>query len=266
MLAVLVQSAGNVPHGVRLTCSPWLDRTLHAQMPVRLSRERIIFAGGAVIVSLAGASTWTPGVEPGLLTWHPGAVDAASYLVRELSTRAPGSASDVLRAVVGCHAADRPLAGRVRELLPMLSRSLQTRDPVSALACIGQLIGLGPGLTPAGDDFVIGWLAGLTLTAATPEQISFLQSVRKGMAPLQAKTTLVSWQHLDDARDLLFSERLADLCVTIAAGARSALLATRLDAQLAVGASSGADAAAGLLFALRESCPQLQALFFEATH
>jgi hypothetical protein len=86
------------------------------------------------------------------------------------------------------------------------------------------------------------------------------------MAPLQAKTTLVSWQHLDDARDLLFSERLADLCVTIAAGARSALLATRLDAQLAVGASSGADAAAGLLFALRESCPQLQALFLEATH
>lgn len=179
--------------------------------------------------------------------------------------RAPGSASDVLRAVVGSHAADRPLAARFRELLSMLSRSVQMRDAVCALACIGQLIGLGPGLTPAGDDFVIGWLAGLTLTAATPEHISFLQSVREGMAPLQAKTTLVSWQHLDDARALMFSERLSDVCVTIAAGGPTALLATRLDAQLAVGASSGADAAAGLLFALRGSCPQLQSLFLQPT-
>jgi len=266
MITVLVQNAGNVPHGVRLTCSPRLDRTLRVHMPVRLSHERIVFAGGAVVVRLDGASTWTSRLQPGLCAWDGAAVETASHLVRGLSMRAESTSSDLLRTLLGRNVAGTPLAKRFGELLSLLSRSSQSRDPVAALACIAQLIGLGPGLTPAGDDCVIGWLAGLTLGAVTRERLAFLHAVRNGMAPLHSKTPLVSWQHVDDARALMFSERLADLCLTIADGAPAPVLAARLDAQLAVGASSGADAAAGLLFALRESCPQLRALFPKSTH
>ena len=266
MIAVLVQNAGNVPHGVRLTCSPRLDRTLRVRMPVRLSHERIVFADGAVVVRLNDASSWTSRLRPGLCVWDGAAIETASQLVRMLSTRAGGTSSDLLRTVLGRNGDGTPLAKRFGELLPLLSRSSQRRDPAAALACIAQLIGLGPGLTPAGDDFVIGWLAGLTLSAVTREQLAFLHAVRDGMAPLQRKTPLISWQHLDDARALMFSERLTDLCLTIAQAAPAPVLVACLDAQLAVGASSGADAAAGLLFALRESCPQLRALFPKSTH
>src|SRR5262252_8376788 len=58
MITVLVQNAGNVPHGIRLTCSPRLDRMVTAKSPVRLSLDRMTFAGGSIVVALDGASTW----------------------------------------------------------------------------------------------------------------------------------------------------------------------------------------------------------------
>ena len=72
------------------------------------------------------------------------------------------------------------------------------------------------------------------------------------IALLRQATTSVSRQHLEDACALLFSERLLGVCVAIADGAPAPKLALRVAAQLAVGATSGADAAAGLMFALFE--------------
>jgi len=118
------------------------------------------------------------------------------------------------------------------------------------LSLLLQLIGLGPGLTPAGDDFIIGWMAGLALSARTEVQLSFLQAMCAGIENLAQATTSVSRAHLRDACAMMFSERLSDLCVAIAKGEPTAILEAHVAAQVAVGASSGADAAAGLMFAL----------------
>jgi Protein of unknown function (DUF2877) len=142
------------------------------------------------------------------------------------------------------------LAARVSAVIGQLEPATRAYDAAAALRAVAQLIGLGPGLTPAGDDFIIAWLAGLTLTATTPERRAFLHAMCSGIQGLRFATTSVSSKHLDDACALMFSERLSDLCVAIAAAAPARILAARVAAQLAVGATSGADAAAGLMFAL----------------
>jgi hypothetical protein len=121
------------------------------------------------------------------------------------------------------------------------------------LAGFRDLIGLGPGLTPAGDDFIIGVLAGLTVMARSPRQHDFLSALRMEVAALAGATTPISRQHLTDACNLMFSERLSDVCVAIASGGSPSELKSLLAAQVAVGATSGADAAAGLIFVLVEN-------------
>jgi Protein of unknown function (DUF2877) len=58
-----------------------------------------------------------------------------------------------------------------------LARPAREPDAHGALLVLQELVSLGPGLTPAGDDFMIGWLAGLTLTARSPSERTFLAAV-----------------------------------------------------------------------------------------
>ena len=49
--------------------------------------------------------------------------------------------------------------------IPALLEATGALQAKAACAAVGPLIGLGPGLTPAGDDFLVGYLAGLWSTA-----------------------------------------------------------------------------------------------------
>jgi hypothetical protein len=258
MITLLAQNCSNNPHGVRLSCSPRFDQLLSPHMPVQVSRDRIGFDRGRVIVLLGQARTWRAELQPGMFDQQAGGDKIVLSVERLLRARATGIGSDFLAVALGLARPATPLAARVAEVLPRLSRCVQTADAREALQSIGRLIGLGPGLTPAGDDFVVGWLAGAALAARAEMQLDFLQAVCARIGALQSATTPISWQHLDDARSLSFSERLSDLAVAIARRAPEPILTARVEAQLVVGATSGADAAAGLVVALRASIPSLQ--------
>lgn len=252
-IALLAQSCGNHPRGVRLTCSPRLDRIVRVGMRVRISPARIAIDEGAVAVLLQGAQTWAPALRPGSLAAHAHAIASLSTTERLLRERAVRSESAFLAVTLGADRSAGPLGKVVAEFLPRLCTAWAAADRLQVVAAVARVIGLGPGLTPAGDDFVIGWLAGMALTACSSEQREFLNLVCADLEPLRSATTPTSREYLDDARALLFSERLCDLAVAITACAPVETLAERVDAQLAVGASSGADAAAGLIAALHLS-------------
>jgi len=252
LVAVLANHAGNVAHGVRLTAGAWSASAVRQAMPVRIDAQRMTIDGGAVVIELSDARSWRTGLRPGLCATNVSLAAAAALLCDALRDRAPRCGSSFLAAVLDQAAGDPALARRVAAILPRLAHAARMHDGETALDLVARLIGLGPGLTPAGDDFVVGWLAGLALSAARPAQAAFLRSLCAGIPPLASATTGVSRQHLEDACALEFSERLADLCLAIAAGAGSPLFARRVDTQLQVGATSGADAAAGLVFALRD--------------
>ncbi len=113
-----------------------------------------------------------------------------------------------------------------------------------------RLLGLGPGLTPSGDDFIVGCLAGLAVsTRNAPARRQFLAEVARILEHDLGATTPISRQHLSDACRLEFAQPLAELAIAIGCGARD--VRTKVSAALRIGACSGADGVAGLLFALQ---------------
>jgi hypothetical protein len=252
LITLLGRSAGNVAHGIRLGSDQRLNRLLRRGMSVHVGHERMSFDGGTVSVFLSAASTWMPTLHLGMGNWDGRSIDAAFLVADCLVNLASGRESEFLAVVVRSGPRTTPLAFRISEILPRLAGAVRSHDRITTLQCAANLIGLGPGLTPAGDDFLIGLLAGLTLSAQAQMQIDFLRTICSGIDLLSNATTSVSQQHLRDACALVFSERLSDLCVSIALGAPKLRLVSLVAAQVAVGASSGTDAAAGLIFALFE--------------
>ena len=257
LVTVLAHHAGSVVHGIRLFRNQWFDHRLRPGVPVGLGADRVIFDSGAVTVMLSAAAGWTPGFGPGMCDWSGRSRGAALQARELLWDHADRCSSEFLATVLRLDHRVTPLARRVSAIIPRLAIAARTRDADGALHLLAQLVGIGPGLTPAGDDFIIGWLAGLTLLAQSPAQFEFLRAIGDGIGSLKHATTSVSAQQLDDACAMMFSERLSDVCMAIAAGEPNGTLGLRLAAQLAVGATSGADAAAGLMFALFDCGPAL---------
>jgi hypothetical protein len=96
------------------------------------------------------------------------------------------------------------------------------------------LIGFGEGMTPSGDDFIIGWLAAA--------QISGIETPSLG--GLKTSTNLISASFLDAAERRLFSSALVSLAKAMA---DSSPLSVIFDSLAHIGHSSGLDAAMGFL-------------------
>ena len=255
LVALLGRRSGNIAHGIRLARDYRFGQGLRRGMPVRLGPDRITFGDGHLTVLLSAARVWTPTLSPGMFEWTGHSRIALQQVRDLLRNHAPSSGSEFLAVVLALSGSATPLAVKVLGILPRLAMASRSHDCNETLSLLSLLIGLGPGLTPAGDDFIIGWMAGLALSAKAPAQLSFLQAMCAMIENLAPATTCVSRAHLRDACAMMFSERLSDLCVAIAKGEPTAILELHVASQVAVGASSGADAAAGLMFALLECGP-----------
>jgi len=258
IIALLAPHVGQVAHGVRLAESRPFDRWVSIGMPARVCGDYISLGDGIVAVMLSTARIWTPAIHSGLLKATETTLKAVVLLRKLLLTLAFAAGSEFLALTLSIARPATVLEARVSTTLAALAPAARAHDSAGCLVCLRDLVGLGPGLTPAGDDFIIGWLAGLTVAAQSPDQREFLAAMRSGIAALSGGTTPISRQHLADACALMFSERLSDVCLALASGAPRAALETCLAAQMSVGATSGADAAAGLIFALCDCAPSLR--------
>jgi hypothetical protein len=110
------------------------------------------------------------------------------------------------------------------------------------------LVGLGDGLTPEGDDYLIGYFAGLwACGGADRSRVNFVLALSgwlKRIALCAGKTSRV---YLEAAADGEVSERLFDLANSVAGGSDSAAVNRAAAAALAVGHSSGACGVCGFL-------------------
>lgn len=141
------------------------------------------------------------------------------------------------------------ILGLARDAARRLRGAWLTQDEKAFLAAARCLVGLGPGLTPAGDDFLGGYFAGLFAQSAAGSGDERILSMTRRVLPLAGTSTgAVAGAFLSRACRGSFSEYLADLARGLAQGEKSAdkleQLAVRV---LSFGATSGADALAGLL-------------------
>ena len=135
-----------------------------------------------------------------------------------------------------------------RALAPVLASAVVDGDAGRAAAVAHDLIGSGPGATPAGDDVIVGALAGLRLAAdqgllpacARAARSALETAVRDG----SHRTTTVSRHQLGAALRGSFAERTLHM-----AGAVADVEAVQPahDAALGWGATSGVDFLHGLV-------------------
>jgi uncharacterized protein DUF2877 len=245
LVVLLDATSPNVPHGIRLGAHAW--RELRASVRVG---DTLAFEGGGLRfartgwrVDLSGARGW----HVDLSGTHAGCGDAR--VVNGLA------AASAIARTVHVRAGDPVAAAYSRRLArvkPPLESAIRQLSADTAIDQLHRLLGVGCGLTPAGDDFIVGCLAGLAIgTRYEAERRRFLMDVAGGLD--FSATTLISRQHLSDACHLQFAQPLAELAVAITVGAADVL--SKLEAALAVGASSGADGVAGLLFGLQAWLP-----------
>ena len=109
------------------------------------------------------------------------------------------------------------------------------------------LLGLGPGLTPSGDDFLCGMLIALDILPAPSLRAQLIASIE---CYAQQRTTAISLAHLRAAGAGAGHEALHVFFNSLLAG-DTATLPTQLTAVDKIGHSSGWDALAGICVTLR---------------
>lgn len=125
------------------------------------------------------------------------------------------------------------------------------RFDLTAASYLDKLIGLGAGLTPSGDDLLVGYLAGLWCAVQDKrERMQFVSNLGKAIIDLSQQTNDISRAYLYHAAQGQVSSRLADLAEAICRGEDSDRLLTTAESAMQVGHTSGMDAVTGLLVGL----------------
>ncbi len=243
LIVLLAAEYPNVPHGIRMAATAWARcrSCLRVGDVVHLESTRLRFPRSGVNVDLSTAKRWQVELARTSIDWSDARVAGAFTAAYEASHSLAALTADSVAALY---------RRRLASALPPLESAIACLRVDAASEQLQRLLGLGPGLTPSGDDFIVGCLAGLAVsTRNAPARRQFLAEVARILEHDLGATTPISRQHLSDACRLEFAQPLAELAIAIGCGARD--VRTKVSAALRIGACSGADGVAGLLFALQ---------------
>jgi hypothetical protein len=246
---------GTGPLNLRCRSTPrdWRAAGLREGMTV-LVGPRELRLPPHLAISVSDAAVWKP-EPPG--PWSATSLAAGlAALDVLLPERLPGEGLAILALPgrVG-GAVHSPVAAAAREPVEALSAFL--RDAIARnhdqdfppVPDLGALIGLGPGLTPSGDDLLGGALVALQLL----DRPDLAEALWNGMrGALETGTNAISRAHLAAAARGLGGAALHGILNDLLTG-KSEVLAARLAAIDRIGHTSGWDALAGAVVALRGS-------------
>jgi len=124
-------------------------------------------------------------------------------------------------------------------------------DGEQAVRHAARLVGWGEGLTPAGDDFLLGLVAGLDALGGDCERRhAFHRMLTAALNALTPRTTAIAAHYLRLAAAGHYTEPLVRLRHALLCEEDLGAVDAALCAALAVGATSGADTVSGLLAGL----------------
>jgi hypothetical protein len=130
--------------------------------------------------------------------------------------------------------------------------ALAQRRPDQMLDAARRIIGLGPGLTPSGDDFLVGCLRGLWLMAPRQTwEYDLLHQLRTALLPsLDNRTTCVGAEFIRGALSGEFAEVLDQAGMALVSPVHMPTVVSAIGRLLAQGETSGTDTTHGLLTCL----------------
>ncbi len=260
LVTLLAPDAEDQPNAVRLAGPVRFD-----EWPVapgdsgRREGDRIVFDGppgeGVTSVDLAPAThtrerSLAP-LAPGDPAWRASWRACARAL--EALQAAAGTElrlAEVLGTVAASSAIGRRMASAARDL----EDGIRAVNAASAARAASRILGLGGGLTPAGDDFLCGLGAALHCTSAGHgTDAEFLRAWGEDVSSRLDATNAVSATFLECAIAGSFGAAMCDWTWEMArgvTGGTSPGLAAAMGRVCAMGHSSGTDTATGFLFGL----------------
>ena len=143
-----------------------------------------------------------------------------------------------------------------RAITAEVQKALTDGDTDRLLGAARQIIGLGPGLTPSGDDFLVGCLKALWLLAGrAPEFHSMIDRLRVDLAlDLDDRTTRVGAEFIRHALNGQFAEVLDRAAQALLMPTTPEATASAVSRLVAQGETSGTDTTRGLLAGLDAVC------------
>lgn len=236
LLTIAACSVGDGPATLRLAGSTTPDLRAAFDIGESVGGDGSVLRSGRVELRLRRVQVWRP-VAPRCLL-PPERIDARLVAV-DVGLAQPhrGQSSILVNAGAATVAA--------------LRDACRTLDVEAAVRHAIRLIGWGEGLTPAGDDFLIGLLAGLDAFVACDDRRGRLRSAIAALVTTSARrTTPIAAHYLKLAAGGHYNEPLVGLRNALLAEDDWQVVDVALRRALAIGASSGADTARGLVAGL----------------
>ena len=202
-------------------------------------RDLARVAGGAPVRVADGV------IEAGALRIELAGLEVVDLRLRHRLRAVPAAG---LRALAR-HAAAQTAGGRFE---PALAAALERFRAGGAVRDLAKLVGLGEGLTPSGDDMLVGVLAGLDASREVSDDAAALRTkLRAELERGTSRTTRLAAQMLDAAAAGFYAEPVLGVLETLAVpkpGAKA--LERAVAALLAIGHRSGGDTLRGISAAL----------------
>lgn len=209
-------------------------------------------------IGLGGTSLWDPAVR-----LAPGADGGRlrrglAGVHRSTTARAPAHSLVRLLTHLRADGLPAPLGAvahfpRSHALIGKLIEALSNRDRRSLVAATSALAGLGPGLTPAGDDFIAGVLLALALLRTHRPDTALAEIADLVLEAAASRTHQISAAYLRAAHAGEASERWHRLIATISAGGVEEVHAA-VGAVIEIGETSGGDTLAGFIAGMDAAC------------
>jgi len=255
LLTLLPCQKGNIPHGIRLDTSSHsvFPQVLRVGQPVACRGGILRIDGDDYSIDLRNARHWHVDLQTTQIDCRRSAhTQAWAIAWSELHTY--HQKSDLSRIMEGfsssegSSAASEVLLQQSAHAVPALLQATRNFQFEDARTSIRLLIGLGPGLTPSGDDFLVGYVAGLWCTAGTnPSRMRFLMALGSELSEASRNTNEISRAYLRSAVKGHVSEALAKLAQQLNQANNMSSVRAATQAALQVGHTSGSDGVLGML-------------------
>lgn len=239
LLSLLGAQACDFPTAVRLIVpTDWDWRRVRFDRLVTYERDVLLGDGWSAV--LTDAACWKPEILQ--------ANDVGASSLRDYHT----ALAEALRAYLDQHEVTSAL-----QLLPgspapaRTPRLMFEADWQSVVEGVRALVGYGGGLTPDGDDYLLGYVAALSPWRNTPGVAGHLDLIRQAVRRHLPGTTDISRHYLSLALDGHLSESVSRLISALASGQPVADVVELGHAVMRFGAASGVDTLAGVLHGTR---------------
>lgn len=236
LIGLVAREIGAVPRGFTLATPGGFDFAAHiATARDAAARNGVLrIVGAALVIDLRPARPWRSNLP-----------DAGIDLGDETMALAWRTAWHALTR----HGGSAAFAASASAPIELLRSATRLEDGAAARHAVAQLVGLGDGLTPAGDDFLVGYMAGLWSASRKTAFDAVREAIGDAVAANATRTGSISRHYLEAAIEGEVSEPLARLAAAIGHG-KTRETEQAVAAALAVGATSGAAASHGLLLAV----------------